>query len=160
MTTFHTRFVIDFANPRVCIAGATRTPNEAFMVQIARNLTDDVDGFPRTNRKLIVDSDTKFTRGFQALSAGGGVETISTPPRSPNCNAYDERFVRSIRAVCLGRMIFFGEASLRRALREYVAHFNFERPHQGLGNRVIDGPARRAQPRCAWSPATTAWAAL
>jgi transposase InsO family protein len=111
---------------------------------LARNLTDVADGFLRGHRKLIVDRDTKFTRGLQALLASGGVETIFAPPRSPNCNAYAERFVRSIKEECLGRMIFFGEASLRRALREYVVHYNAQRPHQGLGNRVID---RAAEPR-------------
>lgn len=64
------------------------------------------------------------------------------------CNAYAERFVRSIKEECLGRMIFFGEASLRRALREYEAHFNGKRPHQGIGNRVVEP---RAEPRSAWS---------
>jgi putative transposase len=49
--------------------------------------------------------------------------------------------VRSIKEECLGRMIFFGEASLRRALREYVVHYNAERPYQGLGNRIIDRPS-------------------
>ncbi len=111
------------------------------MAQVARDLTDVAGGFRRGHRKLIVDRDTKFTRGFQALHARRGVETIFTPLRSPNCNAYAERFVRSIKEERLGRMIFFGEASLRRALREYVAHFNAERPYPGLGNRIIDRPA-------------------
>ena len=100
LKTFHTLFVLDLATRRVHIAGTTRTPNEAFMAQIARNLTDAVDGFLRTHRKLIVDRDTKFTRGFQTLLTSGGVETIFTPPRSPNCNAYAERFVRSIKEEC------------------------------------------------------------
>jgi transposase InsO family protein len=141
LTTFHTLFVIDLATRRVCIAGTTRTPNEAFMAQVARNLMDAVDGFLMAHRKLIVDRDTKFTQGFQALLASGGVEAIFTPPSSPNCNAYAERFVRSIKEECLGRMIFFGEASLRRALREYMTHYNAECPHQGLENRVLDRPA-------------------
>ena len=136
--------MIDLATRRVHIAGTTRTPNEGFMAQVARNLTDAVDGFLRAHRKLIVDRDGKLTHGFVAQLASGGVETIFTPPRSPNCNAYAERFVRSIKEECLGRMIFFGEASLRRALREYVEHFNQERPHQGIGNRVVD---RSAVPR-------------
>ena len=97
-----------------------------------------MDGFLCGHRALIVDRDTKFSRRFRASLAGGGVETVRTPPRSPNCNAYAERFVRSIKEECLGRMTFFGEASLRRALREYVAHFNQDRPHQGIGNRVVD----------------------
>ena len=141
LTTFHTLFVIDLATRRVSIAGTTRTPNEAFMAQVGRNLTDAVDGFLVAHRKLIVDRDTKFTQSFQALLGSGGVETIFTPPRSPNCNAYAERFVRSIKEECLGRMIFFGEASLRGALREFIDHYNSERPHQGLENRVLDPPA-------------------
>jgi len=37
----------------------------------------------------------------------------------------------------LDRMILFGEASLRRALGEYVAHYHTERNHQGAGNRLL-----------------------
>ena len=59
------------------------------------------------------------------------------PPKSPNLNACAERFVRSIKEECLNRMIFIGEASLRRAIREFMAHYTAERNHQGLGNRLI-----------------------
>jgi transposase InsO family protein len=67
-----------------------------------------------------------------------GVDTVLTPHRAPNCNAFAERFVRSIKEECLGRMIMFGEGSLQRAVREYVEHYRLERPHQGLGNCVIE----------------------
>ena len=53
-------------------------------------------------------------------------------------NATAERWVPSVKTECLNHVILFGEASLRRALREYGAHFHQERPHQGLGNEVID----------------------
>ena len=66
-------------------------------------------------------------------------EPIGLPPRSPNLNAWIERFVRSIKEECLSRMIFFGERSLHQAIREYVDHYHCERPHQGIGNVVIDG---------------------
>ena len=56
---------------------------------------------------------------------------------SPNLNAYAERFVRSIKDECLNRMIFIGQASLRRAIGEYMAHYHEERNHQGLENRLI-----------------------
>ena len=56
---------------------------------------------------------------------------------SPNLNAYAERFVRSIKFECLNRMIFIGEASLRRAVAEYMAHYHGERNHQGLNNGLI-----------------------
>ena len=70
-----------------------------------------------------------------------GLEVIWLPPMSPNLNAYSERFVRSIKGECLGRMIFVGQASLRRAIGEYMAHYHEERNHQGLDNRLI-----RAEP--------------
>ena len=67
-----------------------------------------------------------------------GVKPVRCPVRAPNCNAFAERFVRSIKDECLDRMILFGEASLRRALREYVVHFRSERNHQGVGNRLLE----------------------
>jgi putative transposase len=70
-----------------------------------------------------------------------GIEVIRLPPMSPNLNAYAERFVRSIKDECLSRMIFIGQASLRRAVSEYMDHYHRERNHQGIGNRVICAPA-------------------
>ena len=66
---------------------------------------------------------------------------------SPNLNAYAERFVRSIKEECLGRMIFLGQASLRRAIREFVAYYHTERNHQGLANRLIRSQAPVASNR-------------
>ena len=56
---------------------------------------------------------------------------------SPNLNAFAERFVRSIKDECLNRLIFIGQASLRRAVVEYMEHYHAERNHQGLQNRLI-----------------------
>ena len=66
------------------------------------------------------------------------IEAVVLPPKSPNLNAHLERFMRSLKSECLNRMIFFGEASLRRALREFGEHFHHERNQQGLANRIID----------------------
>ncbi len=60
-------------------------------------------------------------------------------PRSPNLNAYAERFVRSIKEECLSKIVPIGEWHLRVAIAEYAAHYHLERNHQGLGNRLIDG---------------------
>ena len=112
------------------------------MAQVARNLTDAVDGFLLPHRFLIVDRDSKFSDQFRRTLRGSGVETILTPYRAPNCNAFAERLVRSIKEECLSRMIFFGEPSLRRALQEYVEHYHRERPHQGIGNELIEAGPR------------------
>jgi hypothetical protein len=143
LVTHYTLFLIDLKTRRVHIAGSTPNPDEAFMAQVARNLTDAVDGFLLPHRFLICDRDTKFTARFQAILKDSGVGTLLTPYRAPNCNAFAERFVRSIKEECLGRMIFFGERSLRRAIREYAEHYQLERPHQGIGNRVIEQGGNR-----------------
>ena len=61
------------------------------------------------------------------------------PAHSPNLNALAERFVLSIKSECLDRIVPLGEAHLRRAICEYVAHYHHERNHQGLGNALVDG---------------------
>jgi transposase InsO family protein len=77
------------------------------------------------------------------------IEIVRLPPRSPNLNAYAERFVRSIKDECLDRMIFFGERSLRKATREYAAHYHRERNHQGIDNRLIEPDERPRSTTCA-----------
>ena len=107
------------------------------MKQIARNLTDAIDGFLRTTRFLIHDRDPLFSASFRATLSPAGVETVKLPARSPNLNAHAERFVRSIKHECLNRIVPLGENHLRTAVRAYVAHYHLERNHQGLDNRLI-----------------------
>jgi hypothetical protein len=49
--------------------------------------------------------------------------------------------MRSLKEECLDRLIFFGEESLRQAVRQFRGHYHAERNHQGLGNRLIDAGA-------------------
>jgi putative transposase len=130
-------FFMELSTRRVELGGIASVANGLWMGQIARNLTDDMDGFSNKKRYLIHDRDSLYTRDFLNLLANAGIESVKLPPRSPNLNAYAERFVRSIKESCLERMIFFGEDSLRNAIREFVAHYHLERNHQGLGNRLI-----------------------
>ena len=131
-------FVIDIGSRRVHIAGITDQPSEAWMKQIARNLTDCVDGFLKQTRYLILDRDPLYTRAFRTMLKDAGVEVVRLPSRSPNLNSYAERWVRSIRGECLSRVIPLGEGHLRRTIEAYVAHYHWERNHQGLGNRLIE----------------------
>ena len=130
-------FVIDLKTRRVEIAGILPRPNGEWMSQIDRNLTDCEAGFLKEARYLIHDRDPLFTRSFREILKSSGIETLKLPARSPNLNAYAERFVRSIKSECLRRMIFFGESSLRRAIGEYLEHYHAERAHQGIGNVPI-----------------------
>jgi len=86
-------------------------------------------------RFLIHDNDTKFTQGFDAVFQSDGIEVFHTPFRALNANAFDERFVRSIREECLDQLLMLGDWHLRRVLTEYVTYYNTRRPHQGLAQQ-------------------------
>ena len=130
--------VIELSSRKVHIAGITPGPDGPFMMQVGRNLTDPFDGFLRGKRFLILDRDKKFTTEFRDLLEHAGTDVIRLPHRSPNLNAYVERFVLSIKSECLERMIFFSEQSLRRAVAEFIHHYRGERNHQGLGNALLE----------------------
>jgi transposase InsO family protein len=106
------------------------------MIQIARNVTNFEDRFLHGTQHLILDRDTKYTEEFRNVLVREGIHLIRLPPRSPNLNAFAERFVRSIKSECLNRMIFFGQASLQHAVLHYMMHYHTERNHQGLENRL------------------------
>lgn len=131
-------FVIDLKTRRVHIACIACDPHGALMAQLARNLTDTVDGFLGPYRYLIHDRDPLFTAQFRSILKQAGVSCVRLPARSPNLNAYAERFARSIKSECLRRVIPLGEAHLRTLVGEYVKHYHLERNHQGLGNQLIE----------------------
>ena len=134
---YHVLFVIRLATREVQLAGIVPEPDETWMKQIARNLTHPIQGFLRSSRHLIHDRSTLFTEHFRQILRAARIESLRPPARSPNLNAYAERFVRTIRQECLDRMILVGEASLQRAVSEFVTHYNRERNHQALANKII-----------------------
>ncbi|MHB8387207.1 integrase core domain-containing protein [Metallibacterium sp.] len=146
LVTFPVLLVIELATRAVPIAGITTNPNEPWMMHVARNLTDAVDGFLRRMCHLLLDRDAKYSAAFRCPLQDHGIEIIRLPPRSPNLNAFAERFVGSIKEECLNRIIFLGAGSLRHAVREYMAHYHVERNHQGMGNRLLK-PVTAAPPR-------------
>jgi putative transposase len=120
LVTYYRAFVIELHSRRVQVLGSTPNPDEAFVVQTMRHLTDDVDGMLRGDRLLICDRDRKWSAAVERFLATAGVRVIRTPLRAPNCNAYADRFVRSIREECLNRVIPLGErasSSVARRVR-------------------------------------------
>ena len=137
LVTYYLLFVMEVATRRVYFAGCTPNPDEPWMKQIARNLTDCEDGFLNGKRFLIMDRDTKFTDRFRDILEGEGVEAVRLPARSPNLTPHIERFMRSVKEECLLKMIFFGEKMLRAAVSQFLEHYHGERNHQGLDNKII-----------------------
>src|SRR5437879_10313424 len=137
LVTYYILFFIHLGSRKVHIAGMTPHPTAAWMMQIARNMTMEQWGFLSPGQYLIHDRDDTFCPAFQRLIDEAGVKRMPLPPRSPNLNAYAERWVRSVKEECLSRLILCGEASLRHALTQYGAHFHHERNHQGKGNVLL-----------------------
>ena len=130
-------FVIEVGSRRVHLAGITTNPTGPWTTQAARNflmrLLDD-HGF----RFLIRDGASQFTRSFDDVLAGSGITAIRIPPRTPQANAFAERWVRTLRHELLDRTIIWNERQLHALLVEYVDHYNNHRPHRGIGQRAPD----------------------
>ena len=148
LVTYYVLFFILLESRRVEVAGITPHPNEAWMKQIARNATMDEWGFLGNCRYLIHNRDTKFTDSFRAIVKSGQIEPLKLPAQSPNLNAYAEHWVRSVKEEALSKLILFGEASLKRALSKYLAHFHAERSHQGKDNVLLFPTAHESNESC------------
>ena len=98
----------------------TRLPNEEWMVQMAGDAVDVIDGPLPPVRFVPHERDARFGAPFRSVLCSSGIEPIRLPPRSPNLNAFAERFVRSIKEECLSKLILFGELPLRRAIDQYL----------------------------------------
>jgi putative transposase len=137
-------FVIEIKTRAVEIAGIEVDPDGEWMKQMARNLTDPMDGFLRHAMYLVHDRDPLFVEGFTAILRERGVESVKIPAQSPNCNSYAERFVKTIKHECLNEFVIFGERHLRYLIKEFVEHHHAERFHQGLGGKLIEEPTGAA----------------
>ena len=118
----------------------------ATTVADVRNLTDATDGVLLGTHYLIMDRDPVFTKEIRAILKTANIKSVVLPPKSPNLNAYAERFMRSIKEACLNKIIFFGEQSLRWALTDFLTHYHQERNHQGLDNRLMLTPGLVTSP--------------
>jgi hypothetical protein len=137
LLTYYVLFFIHLESRKVCLAGMTPHPDEEWMKQMARNATLEQWGFLANCRYLLHDRDGKFCPAFDQIIELGNVKPIPLPARSPNLNSFSERWVKSVKEECLGKLILFGESSLRRALQAYGLHYHEERNHQGKGNALL-----------------------
>src|ERR671918_422016 len=137
LVTYYVLFFLHLETRRVTLGGITRHPTEEWMTQMARNAIDEESGCLRQHRYVLHDRDAKFCAEFRNTLVTRGVKCLRLPPRSPNLNAFSERWVRSVKSECLSKLILFGESSLRRALTNFCEHYHAERNHQGKANQLL-----------------------
>jgi putative transposase len=126
---------------RVFLTPCTFKPDAKWMKEQAGAFLDHVK---RQNLSadvvLLRDRDAKFENGFDAALKAGGCKVKKLSVRSPNTNAYVERFVQAIQQECLDKFIVFGREHLDHVASEYTQHYNTERPHQAMGNSLLTTP--------------------
>jgi transposase InsO family protein len=140
LVTYYTLFVIELHSRSVHVCGTTVSPNADWMKAAGRQLIDGIDGFALGKTHLIIDRDTKYCEDFREILGSADVNIVLCPPRVPQCNAYAERFVRSIKHECLNRLIFLSETHLRRTISTFIDYYHHHRNHQGIGNKLIELP--------------------
>jgi len=156
LRTLYVLFFIEHGSRRVHLAGVTANPQGPWMRQQARNLAIE-ERLPSIHF-LLHDRDAKFSGPFDELIRSEGVRLVKMPVRAPQANAVAERWVRTIRNECLDHILIFGRRHLERVLRDYVAHFNGERPHRSLDLMPPVGFTRARGLRLRESVAATCWA--
>jgi len=124
-------FFISLATRRIEYIAYTPNPDGHWTAQQARNLLMQL-GDQQPFRFLIHDRDTKFSHAFDEIFRSEGIRVIRTPVQAPNANAHAERWVRTIRADCLDRILILGRRHLEQVLCVYGPHYNEHRPHRAL----------------------------
>ena len=139
-------FFISLATRRIEYIACTPNPHGRWVAQQARNLVMQL-GDEHPFRFLIHDRDSKFSRAFDEVFRAEGIKVIHTPVQAPNANAFAERWIRSVRADCLDRILIFGRRQLEHVLRVYRRHYNEHRPHRAL--QLLPPNGRSPTPRSA-----------
>ncbi len=141
-------FFIELGSRRVHLGGCTANPSGGWVTQQARQHAWTLSERSTPLRFLIHDRDSKFTRDFDAVFHGEGIEIVRTPIRAPKANAIAERFVRTIRAECLDWLLILNRRHLERVLRVFAEHYGNHRPHRALDLNPPNSerPTRRLPP--------------
>jgi transposase InsO family protein len=124
-------FFISLATRRIEYVACSPNPDGRWVAQQARNLTMQLGG-GHPFRLLVHDRDAKFSQAFDDVFRSDGIRVVRTPVRAPNANAHAERWVRTVRADCLDRILILGRRHLEHVLRVYRRHYNEHRPHRAL----------------------------
>jgi transposase InsO family protein len=124
--------IMELKKRRIIHVGVTDSPTDAWTTQQLQEATPCGEH----PKYLIRDRDKKYGSRFSALATHSGIEVIQTPFRTPQANAFCERFMGSLKRECLDHSLVLHQMHLKRLVNEYCGYFNEERPHQGINQRI------------------------
>ncbi len=127
-------FFIHVGSRKVIVSAPTANPDAAWIAQQGRNASMPMSDENLSATHLLIDHDAMYAASFEAVFEAEGTEVKRVGPRAPNMNAYAERWVQTLRTECRDHFLILGEKHLAHLTREYVEHYNQERPHQAKGN--------------------------
>jgi len=133
LRTLYVLVFMEISSRRILYANCTTHPNAAWVSQQARNLTWELNQLEAPIRLAIHDRDAKFVDEFDHVLRGEGARVALTPYRCPRANAHCERMIKTLRHEALDWLLIFGERHLQLVLRQYIDHYNQQRPHLALG---------------------------
>lgn len=150
LTGFKEVFVLVFLpvkTRRVILSPATFHPNNNWMATQAESFANQARklGLPITYVQR--DRDKKFAKVFDGKLKSKRIKVIKNPPRSPNTNAFVERFILSIKAEALHHFVVLGEQHLNYLCQEFISYYHDFRPHQSLDNEPPTKPKQRGRPK-------------
>lgn len=131
---------------RVLIAPSTFHPNEAWVKEQAQAFLEHVRETGLETTIVMHDRDTKFTASFDEVLESADLEVKKAAHRSPNTNAFVERFIQTLQQECLDYFVVFGEQHMDHIVSEMVTHYHEERPHQAKKNDPLVATAPEADP--------------
>jgi putative transposase len=124
---------------RVFVTPSTMKPNGAWLRKQTEAFIEYAKEQGVEPGYVTRDGDFVFQHGFDDTLKSAGFTPKRLMYRSPNLNAYVERWVQSIQQEALDHFLVFGEQHFNHLISEYVDDYNTERPHQALENRPLTG---------------------
>jgi putative transposase len=128
---------------KVIFSPATLHPNETWVTAQAESFVKQARDNGLRVRYVQYDRDCKFTDTFDEALSRKWAKVVRSPRMAPDCQAFVERFIGSLRGECLRHFVFFGTQHLDRVTACYRNHYLKELPHQGKGNELLSRATKR-----------------
>jgi len=132
---------------RVFISPATYHPNEEWVKEQAEAFLQHTKETGLETKMVMHDRDTKFTASFDEILKSADLKVMKAAHRSPNTNAFVERFIQTLQQECLDYFIVFGEQHMDHLVSEMLLHYHEERPHQARDNDPLVQTPRAGEPK-------------